>query len=311
MNTYQVVFEGLRLALADRWKNGNKSGGLQFFHEVVSNTNRFDELFGMLADDESRSVLAWLIKYRVAMFVRQSKEHAGRVIPPRISTPTYQRMIAAAKEMPEGILEGSMDVDIVENYVLDGYRLPGICEVKHGDIVLDFGAFNGNSTVALARRAGETGIVYAFEPNPGTREMMERNLQKMAITNTRIVPAAISDKPGRLGFTDAGAASRIQENGPIQVDVMTIDQWFKASSLPRVDFLKFDIEGYEVQALIGAAETIRMYRPNMAVSVYHLHNDLTTIPFLIRDINPWYRYYLRHHALHDGEIVLYCQSVSL
>ncbi len=72
--------------------------------------------------------------------------------------------------------------------------------------------------------------------------------------------------------------------------------------------LKFDIEGFELPALKGAAQTIQRFRPKLAISVYHLHYDITDIPLYVKGLCPWYKLFLRHNAPYDGEIVLFLRS---
>ncbi|GBR76374.1 hypothetical protein NO2_0935 [Candidatus Termititenax persephonae] len=53
--------------------------------------------------------------------------------------------------------------------------------------------------------------------------------------------------------------------------------------------LKMDIEGSELEALTGAAETIKRYRPELAICVYHRGNDLVEVPRYIKSLNPNYK----------------------
>lgn len=72
----------------------------------------------------------------------------------------------------------------------------------------------------------------------------------------------------------------------------------------KVTFLKFDIEGSELKGLIGAKETIRKNRPDLAICVYHKREDLYTIPNYILNLCPDYKIYLRHYQLSKYETVL-------
>ena len=67
-----------------------------------------------------------------------------------------------------------------------------------------------------------------------------------------------------------------------------------------------DLEGAELNALAGAEKTIRAYRPRLAISIYHRPKDVSTIPRIIRDIEPGYRFYLDHYYPNNWETVLYC-----
>lgn len=68
-----------------------------------------------------------------------------------------------------------------------------------------------------------------------------------------------------------------------------------------------DIEGAEMKALLGAKNTISMYRPNLAICIYHNIEDYIEIPLLIKslDVDDKYRYYVRQHSVDDTETVFY------
>ena len=55
----------------------------------------------------------------------------------------------------------------------------------------------------------------------------------------------------------------------------------------------------------GSRETIKKYKPRLAISVYHKKEDITKIPLFIKNLVPEYKLYLRHYSNSDGETVLY------
>ncbi len=73
----------------------------------------------------------------------------------------------------------------------------------------------------------------------------------------------------------------------------------------KVTFIKMDIEGAEYDALCGARKIIASQKPKLAICVYHKAEDIIEIPRLILDINPDYKFALRHYSLFDTETVLY------
>jgi FkbM family methyltransferase len=305
-----TVLDAMRLLVRDRLnKEQIIVDGLHFFCEVLEQPHKFQEVYDLLADDESKRTLNWLIKYRVACFMLQSKEQAGVLFPPIISAIQWHEMSKAVKSLPEKILEENLEIDLIENFLLDGYNLPGICAVETNDVVLDLGAFNGNSSIALSRPAGEQGKVYAFEPNPVMQEILARNLKRMNCVNVEIIPRGAGDAPNVLKFTIQGAASRFDPFGDVDVQIGKVDDFVVERGLSKVDFIKLDVEGFEMPALRGATSTIRTFRPKLAISVYHLHYDVHAITLFVRDICPWYRFYLRHNAIIDGEVVLFCRPI--
>jgi hypothetical protein len=77
-----------------------------------------------------------------------------------------------------------------------------------------------------------------------------------------------------------------------------------------VTFIKMDIEGSELNALKGAEQTIRKYKPKLAICVYHRAKDLITIPQYIKTLVPEYKLYFRAHKYGTYDFVLYavCDS---
>jgi hypothetical protein len=66
-----------------------------------------------------------------------------------------------------------------------------------------------------------------------------------------------------------------------------------------------DIEGAELSALQGAEETIRAFKPKLALSVYHKPNDLTVIPRYLNGLGLGYEFFLDHFTVYEGETVLF------
>ena len=76
-------------------------------------------------------------------------------------------------------------------------------------------------------------------------------------------------------------------------------------SLPRVDFIKMDIEGAEIHALKGAEKTLRQFHPKVAISLYHSLEDFKTIPRYLDSLGLKYKFYLDHHTIYENETVLF------
>ena len=278
-----------------------------FAVEAFENSAALDHLRSRLADEESQMVFDWMIRARLGAFLFRNLAKTLEVFPPRIASQKWEHMAAKAKAMPEAILERNIEVDLVENFVLDGYNLPGICEVLPTDIVLDLGGFNGNSAIALGRHCPD-GKVYVFEPNPVMHGVITRNLAVFDMQNVELVPMGVGEKSEKLRFSEKGAASRPDPTGNHEVDITTVDEWVRLNGLTHVDFIKFDIEGFERQAMQGARATIRAHRPKLAISIYHLHDDPVVLSRMV-DALGWYKMYLRHNAYGMGEIVLFCDPI--
>ncbi len=161
-------------------------------------------------------------------------------------------------------------------------------QVRNGDIVLDCGAHVGVFTQnALERGASR---VVAIEPDPVNLECLRRNFSA-EIAQGRVILAPMgvwsSETTMRLfeGLQNSGTNTMFRgsegANG-IDVPVTTIDNLARSLQLPRVDYIKMDIEGAEREALTGALETLRRFRPRLMVDSYHREDDMQVLPAIIR-----------------------------
>lgn len=167
---------------------------------------------------------------------------------------------------------------------------------RPGDIVLDCGANAGVYTkTALASGAK---LVVAIEPGPENLECLRRNLaREIGEGKVIVVPKGVWDKDDFLTLNadpnNSARDSLYGLNGPgikqVKVELTTIDKLVTELGLPRVDFIKMDIEGAEKKAVSGARETIRKFRPRMAICTYHQADDPVQIPNEVRSIEPGYR----------------------
>ena len=92
------------------------------------------------------------------------------------------------------------------------------------------------------------------------------------------------------------------DKGQFEVEGCSIDNILHGS---RVDFIKMDIEGAELNALRGAEKSIRRYHPSLAVCAYHRTDDLITLPQYINSLGGYHLYLRKHGLTHEYDLVLY------
>jgi FkbM family methyltransferase len=211
------------------------------------------------------------------------------------------------------------DVSLLETMILDQYRYKnGAIDigVRPGDVVIDAGACWGDTSLAFSARAGSTGRVFAFEMIDENLAVLRGNLglnSELAKT-IEVVESPLAAASDREYWVSAkGAASRIEELGDgtgKSVVSVSIDDFVQRRGLPAVDFIKFDIEGAEKDALLGATNTIRRHRPRLAVSVYHRNEDILEIPRILKDLYPGYQLYLHGVCLNYGETILFAEPTT-
>jgi len=169
------------------------------------------------------------------------------------------------------------------------------CGVNPGDIVIDCGAHVGFFT-RVALEAGAH-VVVAVEPEERALAAFRRNFEvERQSGRVRIVPMGVWDSVGRhvlrLSNTSNDSHSLVlADNHPktVSIEVTTIDAIEQSLDLPRIDFIKMDIEGAERNALRGARHAITHWRPRLAISTYHLPGDPGAISSIIWAMRPDYR----------------------
>jgi FkbM family methyltransferase len=188
-------------------------------------------------------------------------------------------------------------------------------QAESGDIVFDLGGCWGDTALYFAEKVGKTGHVFSFEFIPGNVELHRLNQSfnpghEKLIT---LVENPISEISGiNIYYKDFGPGSKISfyefdgQNGVTKT--LSIDDFVKINSINKIDFIKMDIEGAELLALKGAINTIRKFKPKLAIAVYHSLDDIVSIPKWIDDLGLGYKLYLDHFTIHEEETVLFAKA---
>lgn len=168
-------------------------------------------------------------------------------------------------------------------------------QVQPGDVVVDVGAHVGTFDDDALRHGASKVIL--IEPDPVNVECIRRNFPKeIAEGKVIIIAEGAWSSDGTLDFAEGVANSgtgsiAIKETGAktIKVRVRKIDDMFRELKIGKVDFIKMDIEGAEREALKGAAETLKAYKPKLMLDSYHRPDDPVVLPQVIHDANPAYK----------------------
>jgi FkbM family methyltransferase len=209
------------------------------------------------------------------------------------------------------------DVSLLETLLFDQYRYRqgGVdISVRPGDVVIDAGSCWGDTTLAFSARAGKHGRVFGFEMIEENLAVLRGNLaENPDLAETiEIIESPLASTSGREYWVSSnGAASTLKQTPGEGKRVIStsIDDFVQSRNLPTVNFIKFDIEGAEKDALLGAKETIRRHKPTLAVSVYHKNEDIIELPRIIKTLYPQYSLYLHGVCLNYGETVLFARAL--
>lgn len=156
-------------------------------------------------------------------------------------------------------------------------------KVSPGDIVIDAGANCGHLSVFFSKLVGQNGKIFAFEPDKFNIERIHKNigLNKDLTDNITIQDLLLWDKNEWIDFYEAGTVGSSAIWMPdgehlVKKQAVTIDDWVNNNKIQKLDFIKMDIEGAEIEALDGCVETIKTLQPNFAIASYHIVNGEKT-----------------------------------
>ncbi len=177
-------------------------------------------------------------------------------------------------------------------------------------VIVDGGAYNGDTAIGFTTRCPEYKSIYLFEPCQKLSDESKKRLSTK--NNIHYCACGLSNESKMVRMENGGLpGGKILENiypmeyqnfpGNETTYLETLDEYVKE----KITFIKLDIEGSEKKAILGAENHIRDDKPNMAIAVYHKPEDLWEIPLLIANMGN-YKFYLRHHTQFYHETVLYC-----
>ncbi|MDD5428145.1 MAG: FkbM family methyltransferase [Candidatus Omnitrophica bacterium] len=154
--------------------------------------------------------------------------------------------------------------------------------IRRGGIIIDCGAYIGEFTLYAAKAVGENGKVIAFEPDPDAYEKLSANISLNNLKNVILIKKGVwskTDKMKFVGGTQSGNlfADKLNDNTiSYEVIVTSLDDELGDLGIIKVDFIKMDIEGAEIEALKGARKILAENNTHLAIASYHSINGQKT-----------------------------------
>ena len=179
-------------------------------------------------------------------------------------------------------------------------------------VVYDIGANVGIMSLFFAKSVGDSGTVVAFEPHPYSFHRLSRNIKVNRLRNVRALHVAVGEQRTHLELFqpsrhlsaatfDRERAVQMQEGDIIvhTVEVDTLDSLITRYQLPPPNMIKVDVEGFEVNVLLGAGETIRRFKPAWFIEIHRDVSETPTTQQVVRLLAP-YGYQFFHVENHAG-----------
>lgn len=194
--------------------------------------------------------------------------------------------------------------------VKDITRYEEYYHVSKGNVVIDAGANEGILTLMFSNKVQSSGKVFAFEPDKANIETFKGNISLNGNTlNINLIEKGLWANSGTLDFYEAGTVSSSVyyiggKSEKKNISVISIDDFVDSEDINKLDFIKMDIEGAEIEALVGARNTIQSFKPHFAIASYHIvENEVTykKVEAFFASIN----YPFKTIFYEDGEIITY------
>lgn len=226
---------------------------IEFFEE---NRERFERVWEMLADEESKRIYENVISYKLTGDIKY---------------------LWASESDKREVYENLINCKDIKSY-------------------LDLGAYNGDTIREMLFYNPELEKATALEPDARNFRKLTEYVQTVTNVEINCVNAGAWCENTTLlfdasGNRNAGIVSRGNIVSKIkEVPVVSVDSVLGGKG---VDYIKYDVEGSEREALLGSAQTIKAHAPTLLVSLYHRSEDLFALPELIKELNGDYSLYLR------------------
>lgn len=218
------------------------------------NQERFYEVRRLLADDESKKIFDEVISYKLN----------GKI---------------------KHLFNAVSDENEVFGTILEANKIKDYA---------DLGAYKGDTIQKLIEKGANLNNIYAFEPDSHSYKKLKTYCDENNL-NAELYNACAYDSKGTLNFGIEGnrgssVNKTVQQTKCKGISADSLDNVLNGR---KVDYIKYDVEGSEYEALIGSEKTIKLYKPKLCVSIYHRSEDMFKLPLLVHSLNPDYKLYIR------------------
>ena len=219
----------------------------------------------LLMDEESRSLLSALVKYRTEGMMEDL---------PKVHPVSHQYL--------------PLDLDVVPSPL-------------H---LVDCGAFVGEILDYAHERNFYVKSYFGFEPDPINFEKLVARAKALPETVPGTVfPLGVAEKSKQVRFSSDGTlGAAIAEHGETVIQVTSLDEVLVNQP---VNYIKMDIEGAEMDALEGSLMILQKNKPNLAISIYHKPADLWEIGLWLDELNLGYKFAIRQYGHQCFDTILY------
>ena len=226
---------------------------IEFFEE---NYTRFEAVYNSFADEESKRIYENVISYKLSGDIKY-------------------------------LWDSESDKATIYSEILD---------CKNISRYVDLGAYNGDTIREMLQFNPNLKTAIALEPDARNFRKLSEYSQNVDTCEIKCINAGAWNENTTLLFDASGNRNAgIVSKGNIvskikEVPVVALDSVLDGA---QVDYIKYDVEGSEKEALLGSTQTIKSHAPKLLVSLYHRSEDMFALPELVKELNSDYSLYLR------------------
>ncbi|MCD7785094.1 MAG: FkbM family methyltransferase [Oscillospiraceae bacterium] len=171
-----------------------------------------------------------------------------------------------------------------------------ILNLGSDEIYVDLGAYTGDTiSDFLEATGGYYKAIYAVEPDKRNFRKLSENTS--SLHDISLINAAIGSEDGVARIRKGGGRMIRRSDDGVEIPVRSVDSILGDSDC---SYIKMDIEGEEKTALIGAKNAIDRCSPKLNIAIYHRVGDLFELPLMVHEMNPGYKFYIRHYPYYPA-----------
>ncbi|MDF1672247.1 MAG: FkbM family methyltransferase [Vicingaceae bacterium] len=193
----------------------------------------------------------------------------------------YQYKKETIRQVSRNGINFSLDIsDIMAWYIYFDFKEPAkeklYSLIKNSNTVIDIGANIGETSLNFAKLVGDKGKIYSFEPDPINYKSLEYNLSLNNFKNISLNNLGLGNQAGTFKIhtydnNNKGMNRIVSNNSEVEnyreISVTTLNDYVKKQSINKIDVIKIDVEGFELNVLKGAKDVLKQFSPDLFIEL--------------------------------------------